>query len=142
MEFSQRQNDISPEPSPDQKTYLRLMLVLAIAKGKNPHDGLFDAIAERCVRYPQLKNLSNHYIIAILKDSYNQLLEQDTSKYLAETVRDMRTYNQRLGAMQVAMSFSMSEGNLKNPILRVLREIQTSLKLSDIQVERVIREYL
>lgn len=126
--------------TPEQKAYLESMLILAMADGEL-EDSELDDMAVSCACHPKLSELGDRTIVAVLNDSYRKMLKHGTDKRLNEIANTLKTTEQRMDAIGVALSISMADGTIEPEELALLKQLQAAFGLSDTQIEQVMSQY-
>lgn len=126
--------------SPEQKAYLEAMLILAMADGELEDEEL-DDMAVSCARHHKLSELGDRTIISVLNESYRKMLHQGNDKRIEEIAKVLQTTEQRLDAIGVALSISMSDGTIEPEEMALLQRMQVVFGLSDAQIEKVMSQY-
>jgi tellurite resistance protein len=126
--------------SPEQKAYLEAMLILAMADGEL-EDEEIDDMAVSCARHPKLSELGDRTIISVLNESYRKMLNQGNDRRIREMAKVLQSTEQRMDAVGVALSISMSDGTIEPEELAILKQMQSVFELSDEQIEQVMSQY-
>ena len=126
--------------TPEQKAYLEAMLILAMADGELEDEEL-DDMAISCARHPKLSDLGDRTIISVLNDCYRKMLNQGNDKRIHEMAKVLPSTQQRMDAIGLALSVSMSDGTIEPEELAILKQMQSIFGLSDTQIQQVMDQY-
>jgi tellurite resistance protein len=126
--------------TPEQKAYLEAMLLLAMADGELEDEEL-DDMAISCARHPKLNELGDRTIISVLNDSYRKMINQGNDKRIHEIAKALPFTEQRMDAIGLALSISMSDGTIEPEEIAILKQMQAIFGLSDEQIQQVMSQY-
>lgn len=122
-----------------QKAYIEAMVILAMADGEVRDEEIHD-MSLSCSLHPALSPLGRA-VNTVMHEISQSLTPQIFGERIYSIAEILKTPEQRMDAIGLAVSVSASDGIIQPEELQVLKYMQTVFELSDEQIEQVIEKY-
>lgn len=125
---------------PEDRAYIETMLIISMADGEI-EDSEIEDLAVSVYRHPRMQRLGDRTVIRILNNAARDIEQQGIDHRLSVISQMLPTMQQRMEAIGMAMSVSMSDGDIEPEELAILQKMKSAFNLSDEQVEAAMDKY-
>lgn len=128
------------EEDPEDRAYIEAMLMISMADGQI-EDSEIEDLAVSIFRHPRMQRLGDRTVIRILNNAVRDIERKGIDARLPVIAQALPTVEQRIDAVGMAVSVSMSDGDIEPEELAVLQKMQQAFGLTDEQVQFAIDKY-
>jgi tellurite resistance protein len=128
---------LGKKEDPEVRGYIECMLLLACADGELESDEL-DDIFVKTATHPKMEGLTWHEIKSIAMRSLSAMEKEGEDARIRSLAKLLPTQDVRIGALEMCLSVSLSDGELEPDEAEVLGKIQLAFGISDEQIEAMI----
>lgn len=128
------------EENDEDRAFIEAMLMISMADGEIEEEEIDDLVVS-IVRHPKMKRLGDRAIIRILNKGVRNIETQGIDARIRWIAQKLSDANQRIEAIGMALSISLSDGDIEPQERAVLQRMQQGFGLTDEQIEIAMNNY-
>ncbi len=130
----------SRKEDPELRSYLEAMVMLSMSGG-DIEDSEVDAMVLSTIKLPRMNGLTDRQLNQMFGSSIKDIQREGLDGRIRALAQKLPSTDQRLEAIGMALSVSMSNGNIEPQKKDILKKMQRAFGLSDQQIGTVIQRY-
>jgi tellurite resistance protein len=128
------------EENPEDRALAEAGIMLSMADGMIEDEEIDDLVVS-IFRHPKMQRLGERTIVRILNNAVRDVEKQGIDARIRWIASQLPNVSQRLDAIGIALSVSMSDGTIEAEEVAILQKMQRAFGLSDEQIEAIMQQY-
>lgn len=128
------------EENPEDRALIESGIMISMADGMIEDEEIDDLVIS-IFRHPKMQRLGERTLVRILNNAVRDIEKQGIDTRIRWIASQLPSVSQRLEAIGIALSVSMSDGTIEGQEVVILQKMQHAFGLSDEQIENIMQQY-